>query len=141
MQTVGQPWMTLDNAFKFAEFDSRVFQIAQKSEVENYFIWRQQDTTRNSISAVAQTYYNAKQLHGKTSDVQQEMIFQKGINWNDYAPKYKRGRIILKETYEKVPDVQDMKSKSSIRTRWTSFEPPIFTQDKDYLKKIIPDNI
>ncbi len=39
---------------KWAEFDSRVFQIPQKMEIENYFIWRQQDTTRNSISSVAQ---------------------------------------------------------------------------------------
>jgi tRNA(His) guanylyltransferase len=125
---------------KWAEFDSRVFQIPQKTEVENYFIWRQQDTTRNSISSVAQTLYSSKQLHGKNTDVQQELIFQKGINWNDYAPKYKRGRIILKETYEKLPDEMDLKSKSTIRTRWASIEPPIFTQDRDYLQKIIPNN-
>jgi tRNA(His) guanylyltransferase len=32
-----------------ALFDSRVFTIADPIEVENYFIWRQQDATRNSI--------------------------------------------------------------------------------------------
>lgn len=115
---------------KWAEFDSRVFQVPQKVEVENYFIWRQQDTTRNSISSVAQSLYNSKQLHGKNSSDQQEMIFQKGINWNDYAPKYKRGRLILKETYEKEPGV--------IRTRWASNEPPIFTQDREFISELIP---
>lgn len=126
--------------FKYAEFDSRVFQIPQKVEVENYFIWRQQDTTRNSISAVAQSLYSHKELNGKNSNDQQELIFKKGINWNDYEPKYKRGRIILKETYTKEPDIDILQSSSSIRTRWVSKEVPIFTQDKNFLENLIPNN-
>jgi tRNA(His) guanylyltransferase len=121
-----------------AEFDSRVFQIPQKVEVENYFIWRQQDTTRNSISSVAQSLYSPKQLHGQSTDNMQELIFQKGINWNDYAPKYKRGRMIIKESYEKLPD--DDKGKTTMRTRWVSIEVPIFTQEKDFISQKIPNN-
>lgn len=124
---------------KFAEFDSRVFQIPQKIEVENYFIWRQQDTTRNSISSVAQSLYSHKELENKTTDQQQEMIFQKGINWNDYDAKLKRGRMIVKETYEKPADEND-KSQSSIRTRWISIEVPIFTQDREFISSKIPSN-
>jgi hypothetical protein len=45
---------------KLALFDSRVFTIPSKVEVENYFIWRQQDTVRNSISSVAQSLYSSK---------------------------------------------------------------------------------
>jgi tRNA(His) 5'-end guanylyltransferase len=52
-----------------AQFDARVFQIPQKVEVENYFIWRQQDATRNSISSVAQSMYSPKELHGVKTDV------------------------------------------------------------------------
>jgi len=128
---------------KWAEFDSRVFQISQKTEVINYFIWRQQDTTRNSISSVAQSLYSHKELNGKNSEQLQELIFQKGVNWNDYAPKYKRGRLIIKETYLKELDEnsKQFKTGSVIRTRWVSIEPPIFTQEKDFLKNIIPDNI
>jgi tRNA(His) 5'-end guanylyltransferase len=71
-------------------FDTRIFQISNSIEVENYFIWRQQDATRNSISAVAQSLYKGKNdLIGKSSDQKQEMIFQKGINWNDYPSKVK----------------------------------------------------
>lgn len=125
-------------AMKWAEFDSRVFQIPQKAEVENYFIWRQQDTTRNSISSVAQSLYSSKELHGKNTDEQQELIFQKGINWNDYSPKYKRGRMIVKETYEKQPE--DDKGETAIRTRWVSIEVPIFTQDRNFLSERIPNN-
>lgn len=116
---------------KAAEFDSRVWQIPQRSEVANYFIFRQQDATRNSIASVAQSLYSPKELNGKSSDAQQEMIFQKGINWNDYPSKYKRGRIILKETF-----VKD----NTERSRWVSGELPVFTQDRDFLLNKIPQN-
>lgn len=130
----------LGGEMKWAEFDSRVFQIPQRAEVENYFIWRQQDTTRNSISSVAQSLYSHKELANKNSDQQQEMIFQKGINWNDFPPKLKRGRIIIKEQFEKEPDPKETKATSSIRTRWISAEPPIFTKEREYFLSIIPDN-
>lgn len=126
--------------FDLAMFDSRVFQIPQKVEVENYFIWRQQDTVRNSISSVAQSLYSHKELNGKNMSEQQELIFQKGINWNDYAPKYKRGRLIVKETYEKevLNNDEYKKDSTSLRTRWVSIEPPTFTQDRDFLSSKIP---
>ncbi len=119
------------NKMKFAEFDSRVFQVPQKIEVFNTVLWRQQDTTRNSIQSVAQSLYSQKELHGKSSDKLQELIFQKGINWNDYSPKYKRGRIIIKESFLK---------EGAERSRWVMVEPPIFTQDKDFLMNLIPNN-
>jgi len=118
--------------FKLAEFDSRVFQIPQKTEVENYFIWRQQDTVRNSIQSTGQSLYSAKELHGKNMSELQEMIFQKGVNWNDFEPKFKRGRMIVKESYQK---------EESIRTRWVSIEVPIFTQERNFLSDKIGDNI
>lgn len=112
-----------------ALFDSRVFQISDRIEVENYFINRQKDCTRNSISAAAQALYSTKELSGKNSDFKQEMIFQKGINWNDYPVSCKRGQIIIKESYQKD---------NSTRTRWISVDPPIFTKDRTFLNKLIP---
>ena len=59
----------------------------------------------------------------------QEMLFtQKGINWNDFDPKLKRGRMIVKEQYEKA---------GAIRNRWVSVAPPTFTQDRDYIRDMI----
>lgn len=116
-----------------AMFDSRVFQLPTKSEVMNYFIWRQQDTVKNSISTVAQTMFSHKELHGKNGNEKQEMMFQKnGTNWNNLNPKLKRGRMIVKEVYEKEPNV--------MRTRWSSIAPPIFTKDFIFLNNLIPDN-
>lgn len=114
---------------RLAFFDSRVFTIPYQTEVENYFIWRQQDCTRNSITAVAQSLYSHKELEGKNGDQKQEMVFQKGINWNDYAPKYKRGRGVIKEYYDK-DGVQ--------RSHWIIADIPVFTQDREFFKKIFP---
>ena len=124
-------YRVLDKTLNLAMFDSRVFQLPTKTEVENYFIWRQQDTVKNSISSVAQSLYSHKELHGKNGNQKQEMIFQKGINWNDYDPKLKRGRMITKEVYEKEPEV--------FRSRWISVAPPTFTEDRVYLDNLIPD--
>jgi tRNA(His) 5'-end guanylyltransferase len=150
-----------------AEFDARVYQIPQKVEVENYFIWRQQDATRNSISSVAQSLYSHKELHGVSSDQKQELIFQKGINWNNYPSRMKRGGFIgkvselwrkpkgTKKAGEPVPqdELKDIELMIGLhglsydpnfefyrRTRWEDIECPIFTQDRAFLNTKIPNN-
>jgi tRNA(His) guanylyltransferase len=143
--------------FKLAHFDSRVFIIPSKEEVINYFIWRQQDATRNSISSVAQSLYSHKELNGVTTDQMQELIFQKGQNWNDYSVGQKRGRLILKKTVY-VDSTEDRYNKSKdkdgwvvnvdsdgkpyswrvARSAWNVVETPIFTQDKSVLRDVIP---
>lgn len=81
---------------KGAMFDSRVFTIP-KEEVCNYILWRQQDATRNSIQSVGQANFSDKELHKKsTKDIQDMLMTQKGINWNDYATTLKRGSCCIK---------------------------------------------
>jgi tRNA(His) 5'-end guanylyltransferase len=99
--TITHRWFELLEACRIAEFDARVFTIPSKNEVENYFIWRQQDCVRNSIASVAQSLYSHKELHGKNSNQMQEMCWQKGINWNDYEPELKRGRLVIKQVLNK----------------------------------------
>jgi tRNA(His) 5'-end guanylyltransferase len=133
-----------------AFFDSRVFTIPLEDEVINYFIARQQDATRNSISAVAQSMYSAKELHGKTTDNMQELIFEKGQNWNDFPVGQKRGRAVAKRT--KLVEVKGeayhkSKDKSAFiinetgifveRNAWTVLDPPIFTGDKSFIRNEI----
>ena len=82
---------------KLALFDSRVFTIPLPVEVKNYFLWRQQDCVRNSISSAAQSMYSHSELNGKDTNSMQEMMFQKGTNWNNYSSCLKRGRIVVKK--------------------------------------------
>lgn len=114
---------------KTAFFDSRVFTIPDPIEVENYFIWRQQDCVRNSISMTAQSLYSHKELLNKNTDVMQEMCFQKGVNWNDMPDGFKRGRFIFKEYYEK---------NNTQRSKWESSSAFWITKDREKLTNLIP---
>lgn len=81
---------------KGAMFDSRCFNIP-KEEVTNYFLWRQQDATRNSIQMVGQANFTHKQLHRKTcNDIQNMLLTEKDINWNDLSTDKKRGACCIK---------------------------------------------
>jgi len=79
-----------------ALFDARVFTIPDPVEVENYFVWRQKDAVRNSLSMHAQSLFSHKELHSKSQSDMHEMIHTKGENWNDLPDGFKRGRTIVK---------------------------------------------
>lgn len=91
-----------NNLFKYirlASFDCRVFSIAERTEVENYFIWRQQDATRNSVQMLGRSKFSHKELDGKNCSEIQEMLHNKySINWNDQHPELKRGWIVTKDS-------------------------------------------
>ena len=90
-------WETIMKAIeKGAMFDSRCFNIP-KEEVTNLIYWRQLDATRNSIQMVGQTNFSHAQLQNKTcNDIQDMLMLQKGINWNNFPVECKRGTCCIK---------------------------------------------
>lgn len=94
-------------------FDCRVIQLPNMIELANMFIWRENDASRNSLSMLAQANFSHKQLQGKSSSDMNEMLFiEKGINYNDLEQHLKRGSYfkrsnnlveIDKETLFKIP--------------------------------------
>ncbi len=80
-----------------AFFDSRVWTVPTLEEASNAFLWREQDATKNSISMAARHYYSHKELHGKNGSEMQEMLHQKGVNWNNYPAFFKRGTFVRKK--------------------------------------------
>ena len=103
-----------------AMFDSRCFNIPTE-EVTNCLIWRQQDATRNAIQMLGQCNFSHKELHKKScNDIQDMLMTQKGINFNDMPTEFKRGVCCRK----------DENGKWFIDT-----EIPIFTQDREYVEK------
>lgn len=122
-----------------AMFDSRCFNIP-KEEVTNCFIWRQQDATRNAIQMLGQCNFSHKELHGKScSDIQDMLMTQKGINFNDMPTEFKRGVCCIKEEYYSkfIPGYDEYAVENTmVRTRWVlDKEIPIFTQDREYVEK------
>ena len=80
-----------------AMFDARCFNIP-KEEACNLVYWRQLDATRNSIQMVGQANFSHNELQGKSCNMIQDMLHeQRGINWNDYPTRWKRGVAWTKE--------------------------------------------
>ena len=141
---------TYTSRYDTAMFDSRVFTIP-KEEVCNYLIWRQQDATRNSIQSVGQANFSDKEMYKKpTKDIQDMLMTQKGINWNDFPVYQKRGSCVIKEEYavnkdgeeveiDYISDVDEPVEEFTIRTRWIIDKNiPIFRGlSRDYIEKLI----
>lgn len=82
-----------------AMFDSRCFNIP-KEEVANLIFWRQFDASNNSVQMVGQAYFTQEELNNKnTNQIQDMLITQKGINWNDYPIYQKRGSCCIKRKF------------------------------------------
>lgn len=78
-------------AEKGAMFDARCFNIP-KEEACNLVYWRQLDATRNSIQMVGQANFSHNELQGKSCNIIQDMLLtQRDINWNNYPTRWKRG--------------------------------------------------
>lgn len=130
---------------KPATFDARVFTIADWREVANYFVWRQRDAVRNSISMAAQAQFSHKRLHQVNSGQMQELLWsEKGINWNDYPIGAKRGRVVVKEggerevtfTHKRTEDEQTV---VAYRTWWEAQDAPHFDLNPGgFLDRAIP---
>lgn len=88
-----------------AMFDSRCFNIP-KEEVCNLIYWRQLDATRNSIQMVGQANFSHKELQGLTCNkIQDKLITETDINWNNYPTYLKRGTSCLKKDSEWTLDM------------------------------------
>lgn len=102
-----------DDVRPLAFFDCRVWQVPTLSEAANVLVWRELDATRNSIQMAAQAQYSHKELLNKNQSAMQDMLHQKGINWNDYPDWAKRGtyvqrkkrtRILTDAERERIPE-------------------------------------
>jgi len=102
-----------------AFFDSRVFTIPDPVEVHNYFVWRQKDVERNSLSMLAQFHFSHRELHGKKREDLHGMLRELGIDWNEMPADFKRGTLIYKDEFG-----------------WTYSSAPIFTQSHTIMSAI-----
>lgn len=119
-------------------FDCRVWTVPNVMEATNAFVWRDQDATRNSIQSAGQAVFSHKQLQGKNQSDIQEMLHEKGINWNDYPAWAKRGTWVQKtrvvrpfttEEIEKLPPKHQARTDPDLQVeRWAVREvdmPPL----------------
>lgn len=88
---------------KCPHFDARVFQLPDKIEAANAFLWREQDATKNAISMAAHHHFGHKATLGLSGKQKQEKLFQEaGVNFNDYPAFFKRGTFLRRVTTERT---------------------------------------
>lgn len=113
-----------------ATFDSRCFTVPRE-DVTNYFVWRQRDAEKNSVSMLAQANFSHKQLQGKNGSAMQDLLMrEKSINWNDLDTWKKRGWCITREAKEIEPG----KIRTLVEPAW---DIPIFTKDRAYIERFL----
>ncbi|MFF2531382.1 tRNA(His) guanylyltransferase Thg1 family protein [Brevibacillus sp. NPDC058079] len=114
---------------KLATFDSRAW-VLPPDEVANYFLWRQNDATKNSISMVAQSNFPHGELQGLNGkELQDKLMLERGINWNNLPVWQKRGVCIIKQPFYR---------RTALRYKWdVDYETPIFSQEREYLERYV----
>ena len=137
--------LSLSKPIGRALFDGRVFTIPSAVEVANYFLWRQRDCLRNSVSMAAQAHFSHKHLHGLSGGEMQELLWsQKGVNWNDYPDGAKRGRVCQRVTGNEAVTYTDKRSGQqvttvAVRSHWVTEAAPHFTAEPgSFLAEVIP---
>lgn len=127
---------------KGAMFDARCFNIP-KEEVTNLIYWRQLDASRNSIQMVGQANFSHKELQNKSCNQIQDMLIDKGINWNDLPTHQKRGSCCVRNNIvistDGTTEIAQLRDSSESENVWIiDKEIPIFKgEGREYIDKLI----
>lgn len=134
---------------KGAMFDARCFNIP-KEEVTNLLYWRQDDAAKNSIQMVGRAFFSHKELHKKSrNDIQDMLMTQKDINWNDFPTYQKRGSCCIKTEEKIMEDITIIKNRfgedgkkhvvNMKRPHWIiDTEIPIFKgEGREYIDRLV----
>lgn len=128
---------------KGAMFDCRCFNIP-KEEVTNLIYWRQLGASRNSIQMVGQANFSHKELQNKScNEIQDMLMTQKGINWNDLPIYQKRGSCCVRNKIvlfrDSIMETVQLRNTSKSENEWIiDTEIPIFKNEgREYIDRLI----
>lgn len=128
---------------KGAMFDARCFNIP-KEEVTNLIYWRQLDASRNSIQMVGQANFSHKELQNKScNDIQDMLMAQKSINWNNLPTYQKRGSCCVRNKIviesDGVMATAQLRDTSKSENEWIiDTDIPIFKgEGREYIDRLV----
>lgn len=129
----------------WAQFDGRAFTIPDRTEVENYFIWRQQDAIRNSILMVAQSHYSPSAMHGhSTAELRKMLVSEKNVDWASFSARFRNGRVISRKITTSDVEYTDKRTgelrrvEGVARRTWEADAAPVFTEERGFLRQHVP---
>ena len=135
---------------QLATFDCRVIPLPNTDRVADYFIWRQEDSHRNSLNAhcywaLRREGINARKatsmLEGMSVPDKNELLFAKGINYNDLPNWQKRGvgvsfRDVQKEGFNPMKQEKVF----TVRRELTvDYDLPLGDDYRQYILKLLAD--
>jgi len=80
---------------KLPRFDCRVFNCSRE-DAANFFVWRQLDAEKNSVTLAASEHFSHNSLQGVPSKERRERLFEVGDPWEAYPDFFKRGLFVAK---------------------------------------------
>ena len=130
-----------------ATFDCRVIPLPNNDRVMDYFAWRQEDSHRNSLNAWAYWTLRKEGLSQEeaTSEVKEksvsyknELLFQRGINYNDLPSWQKRGAgvyftDIMKEGFNPITNEKVMVKRRGLKV---DYELPLEEEYRQFIRSI-----
>ena len=137
---------------QLATFDCRVIPLPNTGRVADYFIWRQEDSHRNSLNAhcywaLRREGINARKatsmLEGMSVPDKNELLFAKGINYNDLPNWQKRGvgisfRVVQKEGFNPMKQEKVF----TVRRELTvDYDLPLEDDYRQYILKLLADAV
>lgn len=87
---------------RLPHFDCRVFQLPDKVEAANVFLWRAMDARKNAISMAAQAEFSQRQLHQKGQADMLAMLAETGADFEAYPAAFRRGTFVRREVVERL---------------------------------------
>ena len=105
-------------------FDARAFNVPRE-DVANYFVWRQMDAIRNSISFFTSQFWSHREMQGKSCRLMLAMCESKGHDWNA-LPSWRKNGLVIRKGFAIGED------------RWVlDHDCPTFTQDFNYIDRYV----
>lgn len=128
-----------------AVFDCRMIPLPNIELVQDYFLWRQEDANRNALNSWC--YWTLRKegktvaeatagVNGKSITFKNELLFERGINYDKLPSWQKRGTGLWWETREKTGynPIKKVEEKTLRKVLTTEYELPYGQEYSDLVK-------
>ena len=103
-----------ERANRLAVFDCRAWNVPSIEEAANTILWREMDATKNSIQMLTRANFSQKEMYGKGQAAMHEMLYTKGINWNDEIAAFKRGSFCIDGVVSSLPSLRSITNRAQV---------------------------
>lgn len=78
------------------QFDARII-LVDREQAAQYFLWREKNTKRNSVSMACRSVLSHKEMQGLSTSDQIAAMASNGLDWGSFPDCWRRGTYFRKE--------------------------------------------